>query len=257
VVLGKSANSGGSVNIVIGPAASVTGTVQKNVVIGASATSSAQSSVEIGYIPTTTASNAIAIGDNVTASALRATVLGTGLTNATSDSVLLASTTNGGNNVCDLGTSALKFKDAYLRGVVGTTTNDNAQAGSVGEYQESSVASGAAVTLTTDVNANMTSMALTARDWDVGACITFQAGATTVIQVTQVGVSSTSAALPSDGIGAQVLRQDTAAGNWLVVVTGSKRFALAATTSVYAVANCIFTISTCKVFGVLRARRMR
>jgi len=49
-------------------------------------------------------------------------------------------------------------------GIVGTTTNNNAQAGSVGEYIESVIASGSSVSLTTSVMVNMTSISLTAGD---------------------------------------------------------------------------------------------
>ena len=66
-------------------------------------------------------------------------------------------------------------------GIVGTTTNNNAAAGSVGEFVSSIVLGAAAVSLTTNVSANITSLvSLSAGDWDIWGSGWLTVGATTV-----------------------------------------------------------------------------
>ena len=64
---------------------------------------------------------------------------------------------------------------------VGTNTNDNANAGNIGEYVESVIVSGSAVSLTSTVDKTVTSISLTAGDWDVDAIPYFAPAATTNI----------------------------------------------------------------------------
>src|SRR5262249_6297435 len=63
--------------------------------------------------------------------------------------------------------------------IVGTTTNDDAPEGNIGELLSSFIASGSAVSLTTGVAANITSILITPGDWDVTANAYFSATATT------------------------------------------------------------------------------
>ena len=85
---------------------------------------------------------------------------------------------------------------------VGTTTNDSAATGNVGEFVTATVAVGAAVALTTATTANVTSISLTAGDWDVSGQVNFTPGATTSITVLQCGVSLTTATLAGQAGGA-------------------------------------------------------
>ncbi|MDP2325295.1 MAG: hypothetical protein Q8N51_14890, partial [Gammaproteobacteria bacterium] len=63
--------------------------------------------------------------------------------------------------------------------IEGTNTNDAAAAGYIGELIGSTIASGSAVSLTTATNANVTSISLTAGDWDVWGAITYNHGGST------------------------------------------------------------------------------
>ena len=83
-------------------------------------------------------------------------------------------------------------------GIVGTTTNNNVQAGSVGEYIESVVAS---VSFTTSGGAgnNIASISLTAGDWDVSLnCIIDNNGAT--ITTSQITISKYSGSDNTDRV---------------------------------------------------------
>ena len=80
-------------------------------------------------------------------------------------------------------------------GVIGTTTNNNAAAGSVGELISSVISSGSAVSFTNNTNKDVTSISLTAGDWDVYGNIFYQfsIGASAVY----CWISQTSATLPN------------------------------------------------------------
>jgi len=142
--------------------------------------------------------------------------------------------------------------------IPGTATNDNAAAGNVGEFIFSTVAGGSAVPLTTATGANMTSVSLTAGDWDCQANVVRSFGATTSITTASSGISTTSATL---GSAANATTQYVTAAfvpnaqmSWLTPIV---RESLAAPTTIFAVALDNFTVSTDSVFGTLRCRRVR
>ena len=80
---------------------------------------------------------------------------------------------------------------ALAAGVKGTTTNDSAAAGTVGEEIVSTVIVGSAVSLTTATAATVTSIALTAGDWDVSFDAMFTGGTTTLVVYTKASLSTT------------------------------------------------------------------
>jgi len=142
----------------------------------------------------------------------------------------------------------------------GTTTNDDALAGHVGEHQVSVVASGSAVALTTGTPANITNLSLTAGDWDVAGEVWFNPNASTVITQSIAAINTTSGTLPTDpGTGVALARQSgtEVTGVAGVVSVGPCRISIASTTTVYLVAQSAFTVSTNAAYGKLRARRMR
>jgi hypothetical protein len=158
-------------------------------------------------------------------------------------------TVNTGNVV--IGTSG--------KGIQGTTTNDNANAGVVGELISSSVAA-AGVTLTTAVYANITSISLTAGDWDVAGVvgITSSTG-TNTIAYANYGSSTTTGATGTLGQMGSLTTPSTIA-NTIDFVTPipTTRYSLASTTTVYLVTRVSFGgVGTVSGYGVIRARRVR
>lgn len=145
--------------------------------------------------------------------------------------------------------------------MAGTTTNDNAATGSVGEHKITTVAVGGAVSLTTNTAANIATVSLTAGDWEVWASGAFTQAATTKIAYASFWVSSTSATLP----GAENLSRlsyDSTDGAVLSggvsgLAVASKRFSLSSTTTLYLSARIGFTVSTLTGYGTLYARRIR
>jgi hypothetical protein len=159
----------------------------------------------------------------------------------------------------------MRIGDSLPGPVRGTATNDAAAVGYVGELTTATVAVGSAVALTTATPANVTSISLTAGDWDVDAQVDHNAAATTSITLLQIGISATSATLPTQaggsGIGTDPLaiwRQAAAVpGGVLTTRVGPVRVSLSATTTIFLVAQDTFTVSTMSAYGTLRARRVR
>lgn len=143
--------------------------------------------------------------------------------------------------------------------VHGVTTNSSAAAGLVGEYISSTVLVGAAVALTTATPATVTSISLTAGDWDVSANVAFNPAAGTTITVQTGGISTTAATLPvSPGAGAYAtFAASFTASASDVFPVGVTRLSLAGTTTVYLVAQASFGTSTMGAYGFIGARRAR
>lgn len=147
--------------------------------------------------------------------------------------------------------------------IVGTSTNNNASAGSVGEYVPSSIASGSQVALTTNTPTLITSISLTAGDWDVTLQPIFIGAATTLTNYIFASVSSagvldmtTPGAFASIGYptGGTAIY---ASGTGISMTLSPFRFSLSGTTTISAYAQSGFTTSTAGVYGLLRARRIR
>jgi hypothetical protein len=144
--------------------------------------------------------------------------------------------------------------------VKGTSVNPiaNAAAGYVGEYITSTVLVGSAVSLTTATEANITSISLTAGDWDVEGCVVIAPAGGTSLGRIDAWTSSTSATLPTapnNGGYAKLVTTFTASNQALSV--GRQRFNLAATTTVYLSCYTAFSASTCTAYGFISARRVR
>ncbi len=143
-----------------------------------------------------------------------------------------------------------------------TNTNDNAIAGTVGEYVSSAIASGSAVDLTvSDTTYNVTSISLTAGDWDVWAQAQSRGNPATTVVYMLASISTTSATqnsaadrsnLTAPGGGPTLF-----AFSFITLPIGPCRISLAATTTIYLVAQCGFGTNTAAAYGTLHARRAR
>ena len=148
---------------------------------------------------------------------------------------------------------------AQTVGIVGTTTNNSVQAGSVGEYVESDIAPASGVALTSVNPITLTSVSLTAGDWDVSGDCQFVSPGPTTIRYTQVSISTTNNTLQNiykQGVtlsfGAAIIPDAD-----IATPTPTVRISIASTTTIYLVANASFAVSTLKAAGLLRARRVR
>lgn len=135
-----------------------------------------------------------------------------------------------------------------------TATNDNAAAGKVGEEVQSLIAIGSAVSLVTATGNNVTSISLTAGDWDVEGNVNFSSSGATVT-ASVAGISLTSITPPTDGSeGYSGVLSATAIES---ATLPRKRVSIASTTTVYLTAKATFTAGTVTSFGAITARRAR
>jgi len=146
---------------------------------------------------------------------------------------------------------------------VGTTTNDNAAAGNIGEFISSSIPLGSAVNLTSASAQDITSVTLTAGDWDCWGNLAFHPAASTVTLLLQGWISTTSATAPTHPNGGAEFRNAAGSGGFLstsdayVYPVGFMRLSLASTTTVYLSVTSSFTTSTLVGYGFLGCRRAR
>jgi hypothetical protein len=162
----------------------------------------------------------------------------------------------------ETGSGALVFGTAPTiaqPNLVGVTGASNAAAGSVGEYVSATLALGSATSLVTATAKTVTSISLTAGDWEVCGTVGFSpAGGTTITQQIATVNTSPNALQTSPGNGSYaVLSATHPAGNASVMPTGTSRLSLAATTTVYLVAQSNFSGSTNAAYGFIGARRVR
>jgi hypothetical protein len=146
-------------------------------------------------------------------------------------------------------------------GNVGTTTNNNAAVGVIGEYVSSAVGTGSN-SLTTATAKNLTTISLTAGDWDVSGCIFLDGAVTTNVTLLRGNASSTSATINFYAIGWAGLSFGSAgvipnATGSLSVPLPTQRFSLSATTTIYLVGIATFSVSTLTAGGYITARRVR
>lgn len=146
--------------------------------------------------------------------------------------------------------------------IPGTTTNDNASTGNVGEFVSASLVSGSATSLVTDTAKTIISLSLTAGDWDItGTCYFTVAGTTTLKY-----------ALCSPSLVTNQL--DNAAGNYtgqefgatgialgestgLAMNAPTVRRSISITTTMFLIGQSGFGVSTNAAWGLIRARRVR
>jgi hypothetical protein len=146
-------------------------------------------------------------------------------------------------------------------GIVGTTTNNSANAGSVGEYVTATLASGSAHTMTATVTDATISISLTAGDWDVTGNAWFVVNATSSyyfwagISVSSTGNPGTIGGIDSNFISAGA--PYPASANYSTLTIPVVRVSLASTTTVYILTQSNFVGSANTCFGTIRARRVR
>jgi hypothetical protein len=143
-------------------------------------------------------------------------------------------------------------------GIKGTTLADNANAGSIGEVISGSTLT---VSMSNGVAANVTTMSLTAGDWDVAGQLIVNPAATTTLSTLTTGASTTTGAFNTVVAGipnfTEILQFGSSAGFGAAVPIPLYRLNISTTTTVYLVAQIDFNISTLTCSGYIWARRVR
>lgn len=144
-----------------------------------------------------------------------------------------------------------------------TATNDNAAAGYLGEYISSTVLTGSAVSLSSGSAADITTISLTAGDWDVSGVVVFKETSSTVLASAACWINNASATVPTppnNGMYSLIQPNYGSAGgtgNIAAVPIASGRWSLSTTTTIYLSGVATWTTSTMTAFGFIGARRAR
>ena len=142
-------------------------------------------------------------------------------------------------------------------GIIGTTTNDNAAAGSVGEYVSSNVPQSSGVSITSNTDTNITTISLTAGDWDVNGNVYLEPTNIATFSAGKIWTSTTSATKPNDSSVTGILGSTSIFFNAMSFSAPTIRVSIASTTTVYLSARATFSAGTMTGYGNLVARRRR
>jgi hypothetical protein len=154
---------------------------------------------------------------------------------------------------------SLAFTSTSTQGITGATTNDSAAAGKVGEYIESVV--GSTSFAASGNYGDLTSISLTAGDWDVTAIGAASNSGTTWSQV-NIGISvnggnsGTGLVNGSSQVFMLFANSSTAITDFTLTVP-VYRISLSTTTTIFSKMLAVYTGGTAKLMGRLSARRMR
>ena len=135
--------------------------------------------------------------------------------------------------------------------IAGTGTNDSAPAGYVGEIISSNIVAASGVTVSSAATANITSIFLTAGNWDIWGNVLVQGTTVTTIQA---GISVTTATLPDPSLTSYIAPLATSATAGVPIPGIS--VSIAGSTTYYLVINP-FGTGTIKCSGNIYARRRR
>jgi hypothetical protein len=138
----------------------------------------------------------------------------------------------------------------------GTTAGDNAIAGYVGEFISSVIAAASATSLTTATAKNITSISLTAGDWDVEGNVDFP-GITVGATNLSGWISLASATLPDSSLYASLNTGTPIFGSPSGFCVPKIRVSITSTTTVFLSARATFASGAATACGGIFARRIR
>ncbi len=140
------------------------------------------------------------------------------------------------------------------QGITGTTTNNNAFPGVVGEFLDSA---DNAITLPSGVISEVHSLSLTAGDWDVRGNVSFLGNGGAVINLPKVGLSDSASTFLSNTETSSFNVVDTGLGNTFSLIAPTIRVSSSTTKTIYLLAQGTYSSGGITVTGAIQARRVR
>lgn len=180
--------------------------------------------------------------------------------NVTTVSAATVNATNVNATNVNAAVSASNLSSSGTTSLKGTTTNDNAAAGYIGQLIESEVLQGSAVTLTSTASKNVTFIPLSGGDYDVWGNVFFLGNAATTTTSYLAAINSVTDALPTfpgkGGLGG-LSGQFPAGFTGQCLNAGTLRVQVTTSANIYLVAQCTFAVNSMSAFGYIGARRRR
>lgn len=143
--------------------------------------------------------------------------------------------------------------------IIGSSTNDSAATGSVGEFVSSTILIAGAAPISSGSSSVVTTITIGGGDWDVWAVVWFEAMSTTVVSNYLAGLG-TAGLNGTPAVGASIQEFNgitTAAGTTFNVYISPTRFSNASSTTIQLLANAIFSVNQLAAYGTIMARRIR
>ena len=144
-------------------------------------------------------------------------------------------------------------------GIVGTTTNNNANSGSVGQLLETETSASVAVSMTSVSASTVCVLPLGPGDYDVWATVGYATSAGTSTSVMAASISTAIGALTGPPNGGAYAGYDITqgAGQSAVFPVGQRRLRIATSTNACLVTQCTFSGGAKSAYGYIAARRRR
>lgn len=214
-------------------------------------TAFALTSGNLSQFASTTSAQLLGVLSDETGSGLAVFGTSPSLTTPTIAGAALSGTFSGAPTFSGAVTFSSTITPSQTVGIVGTTTNNNANSGAWGEYGSNQ---NTALNLTNGVAATATSLTLGPGDYTVGGSCVFQPAGSTSINTVNAGLNI-GASLPAVPLYTQVNNQST--GLNVSVPVPTQRFLLGSTTTINLNVVGGFTISTMTVVCQMWYRRAR
>lgn len=146
--------------------------------------------------------------------------------------------------------------NANFSQLTGTATNDSASAGNVGETVTSILNTGSSTSMTTATDTDITSITLTAGDWDVYGQVNLKYASATQSADAQACFNSAVSMTTNGSEGYDNTRLTTT--SCIATITPARiRWSSASGFTMHLVAKATFSAGTCSGFGFIQARRVR
>src|SRR5579872_3005559 len=139
-------------------------------------------------------------------------------------------------------------------GIQGTSTNGNSITRRSSDLISSVISSGSAVSMVTATVKDLTSISLTAGDWDIYSNVTME-NASSVLSEGLCWTSTTSATQPDASLFSGIVGANS--HSFLAITSPFVRLSLASTTIVYVSAISVFAAGSTTMYGGIYARRAR
>lgn len=141
---------------------------------------------------------------------------------------------------------------------LGTNTNNNASAGQIGEYIISTVVSSGAVAISSNTSTTITTIALTAGDWDIEGAAWYSVAAASMGTTFRAWASTTAGTVPlPPANGYNYNFQSVSGPNDVPIIVGPFRLSLAAPATLFLTGFVTINSGTITTYGFIAARRAR
>jgi hypothetical protein len=141
-------------------------------------------------------------------------------------------------------------------GIVGAANGGSAMAGIVGEFTNRLVAFAGALPLLNVIPTNISSVTLSAGDWDVTGAVVFS-GTTATSTRSEACITSTSNSMNIDGSQVYSALSEVAVSFTDSVTVPRQRFSVSTSTTIYITGESSFSAGSVSAYGQISARRVR